>query len=82
MRILRETIPVDDQDHVLKLSGPIVHVATRAEDAVEVWRVDDPTAPEDWLQVRVVGTGHEYSGNHLGSAITPSGRLVWHLIHV
>ncbi len=80
-RVLRELVPVDDQVHELAVTGPIVHVAARREDAVDVWWVYDSDVPERVLLVRVFGTGHLVPAGpeYLGTAVTPSGRLVWHL---
>lgn len=83
--IYRYVVPVDDQAHLIVLTGPIVHVATRSEATVEFWAVADsdgePTT--HWLQV--IGTGHpmsESAVNVIGTAVTPTGRLVWHLVEM
>lgn len=81
--IFRQVIPVNDQWHTLELSGPIIHVATRHEDCVEIWFINDPAAETETRAFRVVGTGHTMPpalATHVGTAITPSGRLVWHLM--
>jgi hypothetical protein len=81
--IFRQSIPVDDQWHTLHLSGPIVHVATRGEDYVELWFIDDPAVEPEARAFRVVGTGQPMApalAYHVGTAITPSGRFVWHLM--
>ncbi|GIF08696.1 DUF7352 domain-containing protein [Actinoplanes siamensis] len=81
--IYRSAIPVDDGQHVLDLTGPIVHVATRSEDYVEVWHIHNPGEPADARTFRVYGTGHpDVEGVHVGTAVTPSGRLVWHLMEL
>lgn len=80
--VYRSVIPVSDHWHVLELSGPIVHVATRGEDYVEVWHIDDTDGTPEQRAFRVVGTGHELApalAHHIGTAVTPSGRFVWHL---
>jgi hypothetical protein len=80
--IFRQTIPVDDQWFVLDLRGPIVHVATRGEDYVEIWFIDDPATEAVTRAFRVVGTGEPIApalAIHVGTAITPGG-LVWHLM--
>lgn len=82
-RILREAIPVDDLWHTIELQGPIVHVASREEGAVEIWWLDDPALPAEARSFRVVGTGQPLApalAHHVGTAITPSGRFVWHLM--
>jgi hypothetical protein len=79
-RILRTVIPVDDQWHTLELHGPIVHVATRGIDHVEVWFEDDPSVAEATRAFRAYGTGMAVEGRHVGTVITPGGGLVWHLM--
>lgn len=82
-QIFRQVVPVDDCWHTLELSGPIVHVATRLEDAVEFWFIDDPAQPVTAHAFRVVGTGEPFGpavANYIGAAITPSGKYVWHLV--
>lgn len=79
MRILRYEIPVDDQEHELRV-GRIVHVAARTPEAVEVW-AEDYVHP--WgRKFMVVGTGHDFplGWRHVGSALSFSGYLVWHLL--
>lgn len=81
--IYRELIQVDDQWHEVELRGPILHVATRHEDAIEFWHLHDTDQPVTAHAFRVVGTGHEMApalALYVGSAITPSGRFVWHLM--
>jgi hypothetical protein len=82
-QIFRQTIPVDDQWHVIELSTPIVHVASRAENSVEVWFINIPWADTRLYAFRVFGTGQPLppvADRHVGTAITPSGQLVWHLM--
>lgn len=81
-RILRETVPVDDRWHTFKLRGPVVHVATRHEDAVEFWFVDDDRAEPAQRTFSVVGTGQLVppGATFVRTAITPTGRFVWHLV--
>ena len=80
-RVLRWMIPADDQWHELTTPGPILHVATRAEAYAEVWALDDPDGhvmTTRWL--RVFGTGQlGVEGEYVGTAITPSRKLVWHV---
>ncbi len=80
MKIYRIEIQADDRWHKVMMSGPIVHVATRTEDVVEVWYEHEPSAPTQARSFRVFGTGQSgVMGKHVGTAVTPSGRLVWHL---
>ena len=79
--IYRYEVPVDDRWHTLRLSGPIVHVAARQLDVVEVWALATGN-PEHESQFRAFGTGHPLPAErirHVGTALTASGRLVWHL---
>lgn len=80
--IYRTAIPVDDLWHTVELRGPILHVATRAEDAVEIWHLCDTDQPITGHGFRVVGTGHQLEAiaSYVGTAVTPSGRFVWHLM--
>ena len=81
--IIRDVIGVDDQWHTLTLTGPIVHVATRDADYVEVWHIHDPAGESEIRAFRVVGTGQPLApalATHVGTAITPSGRFAWHLM--
>lgn len=81
-RVLRSQILADDQWETFDLSGPIVHIATRAEACVEIWWIDDPVLPLRERTFRVFGTGHplpDDAAKHVGTAVTPSGQLVWHL---
>lgn len=81
--IFRYVIPVNSRWHTIRLSGPIVHVATRHDDYVEAWFIHDPDAEAEPRTLRVYGTGFaidEPGAIHVGTAITPSGRFVWHLM--
>lgn len=81
-RVYRTSVPVDDGWHTITMRGPILHVATRFEDQVEVWHLDDDETAASDRTFRVVGTGHSFApalATHVGTAITPSGVLVWHL---
>lgn len=83
LAIFRYVIPVDGRWHTLHLTGPIVHVATRHEDCVEIWFMNNPYVGAKPRTLRVYGTGHAIDGpraTHVGSAVTPSGRFVWHLM--
>jgi hypothetical protein len=79
--IHRLAIPVDDQWHTIALHGPIVHVATREHRHVEIWFIDNVGLPGEERTFRVYGTGQpDLKGTHVGTAITPDGALVWHLM--
>lgn len=88
--IFRYEIPVDDQWHSLDLYGPVLHVACRRSDTVELWAThyDHPPRPgvaRISSQFRVVGTGQPIPAQregwrHVGTCIAPDGYLVWHLL--
>lgn len=68
--------------HEVELRGPILHVATRQEDAVEFWHLHDDEQPATLHAFIIQGTGSTLApalARHVGTAITPSGRFVWHL---
>lgn len=79
--IHRTEIPVCDMWVTRRLPGPILHVASRRHGIVEVWFRTNGQ-PYD-VDLRVFGTGHELPAGdvrHVGTAIEPSGHLVWHLM--
>lgn len=79
-QVFRCAVPVDDRWHTVEMRGPVLHVATRGHDYVELWFLDDDALPVADRTFRVFGTGHAgVEGAYVGTAITPSGRLVWHL---
>lgn len=79
-KILRYEVPVDDRWHTLILHGPIVHVASRRPEVVEVWATD--SGPTAGYTLTVVGTGQAFppDAGYIGTAIVPGGFPVWHLI--
>lgn len=79
-RVLRYEIPVDDCWHRLLPSGPILHVATRRPDVVEVWAASGQ--PDIVRELRVFGTGQPIPDGaiYVGTAIVPGGAFVWHLM--
>jgi hypothetical protein len=81
--IYRYEIPVDDRWHDLPLRGPIIHVASRQPDVVEVWALHNASAPLRANRFIVIGTGHPFpaDGGYLATALAPHG-LVWHLLAV
>lgn len=87
-RTLRWSVPVDDQWHQIG-AGKVLHTEVRSRsDVVEVWTLE--TTGPDWPSqnavktrtVRVYGTGQpisEADSEHIGTALTPGGALVWHV---
>ncbi len=79
--VYREVVPVLE-GRTIDLNGPILHVATRNEDEVEFWHLHDTEQPTTRHNFAVFGTGRALPDSviiHVGTAITPSGRFVWHL---
>lgn len=82
--IHRYEIPVDDQVHQITIGHGLLHVAAREYDVVEVWA----HAPTDGNAMTrtffVVGTGQAcpVGSWHAGTAITPDGQFVWHLLEM
>jgi hypothetical protein len=92
-RVLKYTIPVDDQAHAVAGRfwhpfGPVVHVACQdGPNSVQVWAetvTDDDLVTETTRDLKVYGTGQPVPlrAGHVGTAITASGALVWHVYDV
>lgn len=74
--IWKQSIPVDDQWHVV--AGNIVHAEAQfGPESVEVW-FETPVEPFKSFEVCIFGTGHLIPDNatHVGSWVSPN--LVWH----
>jgi hypothetical protein len=82
-RVYRSVIDLNGDGRVtLDATGPIVHVGSRHEDQVEIWHLHQQDVKPTPVNLAVYGTGYPIGGDavdHLGSVITPSGRLVWHV---
>jgi hypothetical protein len=85
--VLKWPVAVDDRVHRIG-GGQIVHVACqdpREIDCVMVWTIEPRPArgesPVPTREVQVFGTGQPlpFFADHLGTAITANGQLVWHL---
>ena len=81
--IHRYEVPVGGP-HRLILGGPILHVASRITDTVEFWAIHDDDGIQQQRAFQVVQTAEEIpdGARHVGSAIAPGGRLVWHLFEL
>lgn len=87
-QVLRWEVPVDDDWHAIG-SGEVVHVAVREEslnrtaiNRIEVWTLEPDPQYRSTRAVRAYGTGQPIADAdtyHLGTAIVPGVRLVWHL---
>ena len=82
MKVLKWDVPVDDHDHLIG-GGKVVHVACqRRPEVVQVWTEEtDESLLNVGRRARVYGTGQEIQegDKHLGSVVTHSGNLVWHV---
>lgn len=85
--VWRYEVPVDDQAHVLALSGAVLHVDCRDPAVVTLWALHSG-GPEVERAFRVFGTGHPIpeGWRHVGTALSPClspfgarGAVVWHL---
>lgn len=82
--VLKWPVHVDDQEHEIG-GGPVAHVDCQADPAtVMVWTVElADQDPDDrpMRRVQVYGTGQPVppEASHLGSCLTLSGTLVWHV---
>jgi hypothetical protein len=79
---LRYEVPVDDQWHRIDHLQDVVHVDCRDADVVEFWATDPVavSAIKRHWEYRVFGTGQpDVEGSYVGTALSPSGLLVWHL---
>lgn len=81
MRIFRYEVPVDDRVHHIKTEWPPIHVSCRDLHTVEFWATSGVGSAEE-RDFIVVGTGHPLPKDFIpvGTAIDPSGNLVWHLM--
>ncbi len=81
MKVLRWSLPVDDQIHEFELRGPIVHVAARQLDMVDLWEVADDRRRPVKVRMQAYGTGQEvlHGARYIGTALAAGGALVWHV---
>lgn len=86
--IHRGELPIDDQPHGIDLTGDILHAAVRRAGAVDVWYQRRPAAIQHMRRsFQIVGTGQPVPAHfgglllgHKGTALTPEGQLVWHVL--
>lgn len=89
-RVLKWSIPVDDQPHTIG-GGPVLRAECQsAPDAVQLWTVEDAlNVHEDGQpclcggrEVQVVGTGQQFPSTWfpIATALAAGGALVWHVI--
>lgn len=79
--IYRYVVPVNDLPHLVELTGPIVHIATRNKRHIEFWAiVGDHEPAVRTFQVYATGQQIPAKAEYLGTALAPpDGQLVWHL---
>ena len=82
MRIYRHEVPVDDQWHPIETAMNPLSVGCRDLDIVEFWSWEPHDGPWAERFFRVFGTGQEIPDNvkYWGTAVSPGGALVWHLV--
>ncbi|WP_030188056.1 DUF7352 domain-containing protein [Streptomyces violaceorubidus] len=87
--IHRTELPIDDRPHGIDLTGEILHTAVRRPGAVDVWYQPRPDSMEPMRRsFQIVGTGQpipthlgfDVIGSHRGTAISPDGQWVWHVL--
>ncbi|MEW1565754.1 hypothetical protein AB0454_22545 [Streptomyces sp. NPDC093509] len=88
--IHRVEIPVDDRPHGIDLTGEILHTAVRRTGSVDVWYQPRPQGSTDPMRrsFQIVATGQPIPahlgfyllGGHKGTAVSPDGQLVWHVL--
>jgi hypothetical protein len=82
--IHRAELPLDDRPHGIDLTGELLHAAVRRPGKVDVWYVARPDGMEPMRRsFQIVGTGQPFPtwlGRHHGTAITPDGQFVWHVL--
>ncbi len=81
MRVLRYEVPVDDRVHGHRLTGKVLHVASREPQLVEFWALADIRAPVvRFFRVYATGQPIPTAVDYVGTCFDGSGRaLVWHL---
>lgn len=87
--IHRAELPIDDRPHGIDLTGEILHTAVRRPGAVDIWYQPRPDGMEPMRRsFQIVGTGqpipthlgYDVIGSHRGTAVSPDGQWVWHLL--
>jgi len=89
--IHRAELPIDDRPHGIDLTGGILHTAVRRHGTVDIWYEPRPENIQHMRRsFQVVATGQPIptylgfsgtvSGGHRGTAISPDGALVWHVL--
>lgn len=78
----RHLLPVDDRQHELYHTGPILATAHRTIDTIEFWA--ENTDDNDTHIYQVFGTGHPIPQDAQWRATLPrnSHGLVWHIYEI
>lgn len=75
--------PVIDMPQGARVLGAPPSERSSRRDCIEIWaEVDDPDAPLEYREFRIVGTGNgmpDDCGRFVGTVLTHSGCYVWHL---
>lgn len=80
-RVLKWSVPVDDQDHPVGSGRVLMVECQHRADVVEVWTEETTHTEGIYRRVRVYRTGHEVpeGDEWLGSTMTQGRNLVWHV---
>ncbi len=83
LAIHRFEIPVDGRWHRIGLNCDPLSVGCRVFNVVEFWAVESGLNPAV-RAFRIVGTGESMPDHcrYWGTAVTPDGQLVWHLVEL
>ena len=80
--IERYEIPVDDQTHTFTIGRGPLHFAYYTPRSVEFWAYTPTDSSANDREFTVIGTGHPLPAGtwHVGTVISPSGNVVWHVL--
>lgn len=83
-QMFRYVVPVDDQPHVVKLTGDPVAVAAIGAWSVEFWAEHDDQGGYSDRAFQVFGTGHPLpdGARWIGTCPRTETGLVWHLMEM
>ena len=78
-RVLKWSVPVDDKFHSIGSGKVVLTECQYGPDTVQVWTEEKGEPVE--RSAKVIGTGQEAPDftEHVGSAVTAGGTLVWHV---
>ncbi|MEV5129227.1 hypothetical protein AB0K87_01690 [Streptomyces sp. NPDC053705] len=82
--IHRYEIPIDDQPHRFTIGRGPLYFACRQGDRVEFWAYAPTESSAMDREFTIIGTGQPLPLGtwHVGTVLSPSGNLVWHILEV